>query len=103
MQGSDSVHEVIYLSDDESLSVGFCQCNVAGPPRHIVLALSVVPPCFRPVPPDAPPSLPVDSSRSARATYMRAWHARAHEARIRGRAIVHASLRRSPRLARTLE
>ena len=97
------MHEVIYLSDDESLSVGFCQCDVAGPPRPIVLALPVVPLCFRPVPPVAPPSSLVDGSRSAHATYMRAWHARAREARIRVRAIVHASPQRSPRLARTLE
>ena len=94
---------MIYLSNDESLSVGFCQCNVAGPSRRIVLALPAVPPCFRPVPPVAPPSPLIDGSRSARATYMRAWHARAREARIRARAIAHASPRRSPRLARTLE
>ena len=97
------MHEVIYLSDDKSLSVGFCQCDVPGPSRQVVLALPAVPPCFRPVPPAAPPSLPLDSSRAARATYMRAWHARAHEARIRARAIAHDSPRRSSRLAWTLE
>ena len=103
MQGSESMHEMIYLSDDESFSVGFCQCNVAGPLRRVVLALPAILLCFRPVPPAAPPSPPVYSSRSARATYMRAWHTRARKARIRAHAIVHASLRRSPRLARTLE
>ena len=68
-----------------------------------MLALPAVPSCFRPIPPDAPSSLPVDSSRSARASYMCTWHARAHEARIRACAIAHTSPRRSPRLARTLE
>ena len=103
LQISDIIHEVIYLSDDDSRSVGFCQCDALGPPKHIVFALPAVPPCSRPAPPVAPPSPPDDSSRCARAAYMRAWHARAREARIRVRAIAHASPRRSPRLARSLE
>ena len=103
LQISDNIHEMTYLFDDDSRSVGFCQCDALGPPRHIVFALPIVPLCFRPASPVAPPSLPVDSSRCARATYMCAWHARAREARIRARAIAHASPRRSPRLARSLE
>ena len=103
LQISDSIHEVIYLSDDDSRSVGFCQCDALGPPRHIVFALPTVPPCFRPAPPIAPPSPPVDSSQCARAAYMRAWHARAREARIRAHPIAHASTQRSLRLARSLE
>ena len=99
LQISDSIHEVIYLSDDDSYSVGFYQCDALEPPRHIVFALPTVPPCFRPAPPVAPPSPLDDSSRCACAAYMRAWHARAREARIRARAIAHASPRRSPRLA----
>ena len=103
LQISDSLHEVIYLSDDDSRSVGFCQCDALGPPRHIVFALPTVPHRFRPAPPVAPPSLLDDSSRCARVAYMRAWHARAREARIRARAIAHASPQRLPRLARSLE
>ena len=72
LQNSDSIHEVIYLSDDDSRSKGFCQCNALGLPRHIVFALLAVPPCFRLAPPVAPPSPPVDSSRCARAIYMHA-------------------------------
>ena len=100
---SDSLHEVIYLSDDDSRSVGFYQCDALGPPRHIVFALPAVPHRFRPAPPVAPPSPPDDSSRCASATYMRAWHARAREDQIRACAIAHASPRRSLRLARSLE
>ena len=103
MQGSKSVHEVIYLFDDESLSVGFCQCDVSGLPRRVVLALPTVPLCFPPVPFAAPPSPPLDSSRAARAAYMHAWHARVHEARIRARVIAHNLPKRLLRLARTLE
>ena len=77
LQISDSLHEVIYLSDDDSRSVGFCQCDALGPPRHIVFALPTVPHRFRPTPPVAPPSPPDDKSRCARVAYMRAWHARA--------------------------
>ena len=68
-----------------------------------MLALPAVPPCVQSVPHAAPPSPLIDSSRSARATYMRAWHARARDARIRACAIEHASPRRSPRLPQTLE
>ena len=82
LQISDSIHEVIYLSDDDSLSIGFCQCDALGPPRHIFFALPIVPPCFRPALPIALPSPPDDSSRCARAAYMRAWHVRAREARF---------------------
>ena len=103
LQISDNIHEVIYLSDDDSHSVGFCQCNASGPPRHIVFALPAVPPCFQPAPPVAPPSPLDNSSQCARAAYMCAWHARAREAWIRARAIAHASPWRSPRLARSLE
>ena len=80
---------MIYLSDDDSRSVGFCQCDALGPPRHIVFALLAVPHHFRPAPLVAPPSLPDESSRCARAAYMCAWHARAREAWIQARAIVH--------------
>ena len=103
LQISDSLYEVIYLSDDDSRSVGFCECDALGLPRHIVFALPAVPHRFRPTLPVALPSPPDDSSRCARAAYMRAWHARVREARIRARAIAHASPRRSPRLARSLE
>ena len=82
LQISDSIHEVIYLSDDDSRSVGFCQCDALGPLKHIVFALPAIPPCFRPAPPVAPLSPPVDSSQCARAVYMHAWHARVREARI---------------------
>ena len=61
------------------------------------------PPCFRSVPPAAPPSPPLDSSRATRKTYMRTWHAKAREACIRTRAIAHNLPRRLPKLARTLE
>ena len=94
---------MIYLSDDDSLSVGFCQCDVPRPPRRVVLALPIVPPCFRLVPPAAPPSPLLDSSRAAGAAYMRTQHARACEARIQVCAIAHNLPRRLPRLARTLE
>ena len=103
LQISDSLHEVIYLSDDDSGSVGFCKCNALGLLRHIFFALPAIPHRFRPAPPVALPSPPDDSSRCARAAYMRAWHARAREAQIRAHAIAHASPRRSPRLARSLE
>ena len=82
LQISDSLHEVIYLSDDDSRNVGFSQCDALGPSRHIVFALPVVPHRFWPAPPVAPPSPPNDNSRCARAAYMRAWHARAREAWI---------------------
>ena len=103
LQISDSLHEVIYLSNDNSCSIGFCQCDALGPPRHIVFALPAVLHRFWPALPIAPPSPPDHNSRCARAAYMRAWHARACEARVRARAIAHTSPRRSPRLAQSLE
>ena len=68
-----------------------------------MLAFPIIPPCFQPVPPTSPPSLSVDSSCAARATYMHVWHARAHDACIRVHAIAYHSPRRSPRLAQALE
>ena len=72
LQISDSLREVIYLSDNDSCSIGFCQCDALGPPRHIVFALPVVPHRFRPAPPVAPLSPLDESSQCARAAYMRA-------------------------------
>ena len=103
MQGNERVHDVIYLSNEDSLSIGFCQCDVPGPPRRVVLALPTVPPCFWPVPPAAPLSPPLDSSCAIRVTYMHAWHTRARRAGIRVRAIAHNLPTRLPRLALTLE
>ena len=97
------MHEVIYLSDDNPTSVGFCQCNVQELVRWVVLALPTVPPCFWPIPPTAPRSPPLDSYCIARAMYMRALHARVREAYIRACAIAYDLPRRLPRLARTPE
>ena len=72
LQGSESVHQVIYLFDNNPPSIGYCQCDIEEVSRRVLLALPTVPLHFWPVPPTAPPSLPLDSSRVAHAIYMQA-------------------------------
>ena len=99
---SDSEPEVIIFLDSESVELRFCQCDMPAP-LTIVQALPAVPRMHQDVDSaaisHAPPDFAVKDALVARASYMRAWHARQCEERIRARQDTYASPRRSPRLA----
>ena len=93
--------EVIILSDSESVELRFYQCDLQAP-------LSVVQRCLRSQgcfrmwiwpPYHTPPDSAVEDAQVAKASYMRAGHARQREDRIRAQEHAYASPRRLPRLA----